>query len=192
MSSGSPFNITSPIDVNGDQIYNDRPGLISTASCTNVTVSGPQNNVYCTSLGTFDVLGRGKLLPINYGTGPAHFVLNLRLTKTFGFGSKAKSSSGQAQGGGPGGGGGRRGGGVGRGGPLFGGGPTMASTNSDRRYNLTLGVNARNVFNNVNVANPNAVVGSRLFDVPNSLQGGPFSPGTAANRKIELQATFSF
>jgi hypothetical protein len=53
-------------------------------------------------------------------------------------------------------------------------------------------VNARNVFNNVNAANPNAVVGSRLFDVPNSLQGGPFSPGAAANRKIELQATFSF
>jgi hypothetical protein len=53
-------------------------------------------------------------------------------------------------------------------------------------------LNARNVFNNVNVANPNAVVGSRLFDVSNSLQGGPFSPGTAANRKLELQATFSF
>ena len=193
VSSGSPFNITSPIDVNGDQIYNDRPGLISTARCTNVTVSGLQNNVYCTSLGTFDILGRGKLLPINYGTGPGHFVLNLRLTKTFGFGSKAKSSSGPEQSGGPGGGGGRRGGGGGgRGGPLFGGGPTMASTNSDRRYNLTLGVNARNGFNNVNAANPNAVVGSRLFDVPNSLQGGPFSPGTAANRKIELQATFSF
>lgn len=193
VSSGSPFNITSPIDVNGDQIYNDRPGLISTATCRKVTLSGPQNNVYCTSLGTFDILGRGKLLPINYGTGPGHFVLNLRLTKTFGFGSKAKSSSGPEQGGGPGGGGGRRGGGGGgRGGPLFGGGPTMASTNSDRRYNLTLGVNARNVFNNVNAANPNAVVGSRLFDVPNSLQGGPFSPGSAANRRIELQATFSF
>jgi hypothetical protein len=193
VSSGSPFNITSPIDVNGDQIYNDRPGLISTATCPNLTVSGPQNNVYCTSLGTFDILGGGKLLPINYGTGPAHFVLNLRLTKTFGFGSKTKSSFNQGQGGGPGGGGGPRGGGGGgRGGPLFGGGPTMMSANSDQRYNLTLGVNARNVFNNVNAANPNAVVGSRLFDVTNSLQGGPFSPGSAANRKIELQATFSF
>ena len=48
----------------------------------------------------------------------------------------------------------------GRGGPLFGGGPQFSSGNSDRRYNLTLGVNARNVFNNVNVANPNAVLGS--------------------------------
>jgi hypothetical protein len=69
----------------------------------------------------------------------------------------------------------------------------MMSTSTDRRYNLTLGVIARNAFNTYNLANPNGVVGSRLFDVSNSLQlGGPFSPGTAANRKIELQATFSF
>jgi hypothetical protein len=196
VSSGAPFNITSPIDVNGDQAYNDRPGLVSTATCAagNLPPTGPQNNIYCTPLGTFDALGGGKLLPVNYGTGPAHFVMNLRLSKTFGFGPKAKSSfSGQqGQGGGGGGGGGGRGGG-GRGGPLFGGGgPSFGSASSDRRYNLTLSVNARNAFNNVNVANPNGVLGSRLFDQSTSLQGGPFSPGTAANRKIELQALFSF
>jgi hypothetical protein len=185
-TSGSPFNITSAIDVNGDQIYNDRPGFVSSATCPNTSQpTGPQNSIYCTSLGTFDVLGGGKLVPINSETGPNHFVMNLRLTKTFGIGPKAKSGVGQGPGGG-GGGGGRRGG------PLFGGGPSFTSVTSDRRYNLTLGLNARNVFNNVNVANPNAVVGSRLFDVSNSLQGGPFSPGTAANRKLELQATFSF
>jgi len=139
------------------------------------------------------VLGGGKLLPINYGNGPGHFVMNLRFTKTFGFGPKAKSSSGaQGQGRGPEGGGGHGGGG-GRGGPIFGGGPIMMSSNTDRRYNLTLGVIARNAFNNYNLANPNGVVGSSLFGESNSLQlGGPFSPGTAANRKIELQATFSF
>jgi hypothetical protein len=194
VQSGSPFNITSPIDVNGDQIYTDRPGLISTATCPGsppTSGSGPQGNIYCTTLGTFDVLGGGKLLPINYATGPVHFVLNLRLTKTFGFGAKAQSGSGRGQNAG-GQGQGPRGGGGGRGGPLFGGGPSFSSGNSDRRYNLTLGVNARNVFNNVNVANPNAVVGSRLFNVPNALQGGPFSPGMAANRRLELQATFSF
>ena len=68
----------------------------------------------------------------------------------------------------------------------------MMSASSDRRYNLTMGVGVRNVFNNVNVSNPNAVVGSKLFDQSNSLLGGPFSPGTAANRRVELQATFSF
>ena len=80
-----------------------------------------------------------------------------------------------------------------RGGPLFGGGGGFnTSSNSDRRYNLTLGVGARNVFNNVNVANPNAVLGSKIFDVSNSLQGGPFSQGSSSNRRIELQATFAF
>jgi hypothetical protein len=191
VSSGSPFNITSPIDVNGDQIYNDRPGLVSTSTCpAHTPPTGPQNNIYCTPLGTFDVFGGGKLLPMNYGNGPAHFVMNLRFTKTFGFGPKAKSTSGaQGQGRGPDGGGGPRG----RGGPIFGGGPMMMSSNTDRRYNLTLGVIARNAFNNYNLANPNGVVGSSLFGESNSLQlGGPFSPGAAANRKIELQATFTF
>ena len=68
----------------------------------------------------------------------------------------------------------------------------IMSSNSDRRYNLTLGLGVRNAFNNVNVANPNAVLGSRLFDVSNALQGGPFSQGSAANRRVDLQATFSF
>ena len=78
-------------------------------------------------------------------------------------------------------------------GPLFGGGgPIATSSSSDRRYNLTLGVGVRNLFNNVNVAVPNGVLGSKLFDVSNSLQGGPFSPGSAANRRVELQATFAF
>jgi hypothetical protein len=193
-SSGSPFNITSPIDVNGDQIYNNRPGLVSTTTCSTVATSGPANSIFCTPLGTFDATAAtGRLLPINYGTGPAHFVLNLRLTKTFGLGPKAKSGAGAAagQGGGPGGPGG--GGGGRRGGPLFGGGgPSMASANSDRRYNLMFGVSVRNVFNNVNAQNPNAVLGSRLFDVSNALQGGPFSPSSAANRRLDLQATFSF
>jgi hypothetical protein len=66
------------------------------------------------------------------------------------------------------------------------------SSNSDRRYNLTMGVGVRNVFNNVNVSNPNAVLGSPLFNQSNSLQGGPFSQGSSANRRIELQATFNF
>ena len=31
-----------------------------------------------------------------------------------------------------------------------------------------------------------------LFGISNSLQGGPFSSGSSANRRIDLQATFSF
>jgi hypothetical protein len=67
----------------------------------------------------------------------------------------------------------------------------MSGPSSDRRYNLTLGVNVRNVFNKVNTANPSGVLGSPYFDKPNGLQGGPFSTG-AAVRRIDLQATFAF
>ena len=188
VSSGAPFNILSPYDLNGDSQFIDRPGLVSTTTCSTVT-NTPPSNIFCTPLGTFDASGAtGKLLPVNYATGPAHFAMNLRLTKTFGFGPKAKGNQSQ---GGPGGGPGGRGGGP-RGDLFGGGGPMSTSSNSDRRYNLTLGVGARDVFNNVNVANPNAVLGSKLFDVSNALQGGPFSQGSSANRRIELQAIFAF
>jgi len=185
VSSGAPFNITTPNDLNGDSIFNDRPGLVSRTTCPAVVPPIPPATVYCTQLGTFDAAGGTNLVPINYATGPSHFVLNLRLTKTFGFGAKAKGPQGPG-GGGPGGGGGHSHG------PLFGGGGGMGiSSNSDRRYNLILGVSARNVFNKVNLANPIAVLGSPHFDLPNALQGGPFS-SSAANRRIDLQATFSF
>lgn len=85
-------------------------------------------------------------------------------------------------------GGGRR-----HGGPLFGGGgPMIMSSNSDRRYNLTLGVSMRNAFNNVNVANPSGVLGSPFFNKPNALQGGPFAGTSAANRRVDFQAIFNF
>jgi hypothetical protein len=192
-SAGSPFNITVPNDLNGDSFFNDRPGFVSSATCAITTITG---SVYCTPLGTFDALptATAKLARINYATGPSHFTLNLRLTRTFGFGPKIKSGA-TNQGGGPGGrdgGDGGRGGGGRRGGPLFGTGGGMGiSSSSDRRYNLTLGVSARNVFNKVNLANPSGVLGSAYFDTPNSIQGGPFSTG-AANRRIDLQASISF
>ncbi|MFL6305811.1 MAG: hypothetical protein ACJ72H_19955 [Candidatus Sulfotelmatobacter sp.] len=67
----------------------------------------------------------------------------------------------------------------------------MGGPSSDRRYNLTLSMNVRNVFNKVNLGNPSGVLGSGFFDRPNSLQGGPFSTGGAV-RRIDLQAAFSF
>jgi hypothetical protein len=195
VSSGSPFNVTAANDLNGDSIFNDRPGFVSHATC-DTSVNTPGSTTWCTPLGTFDAAGVAAgvpLVPINYGEGPSHTVLNLRFTKTIGFGSKVKGSSGDGGGpggpGGPGGGGHQHGGGPR--GPLFGGGPSMSGPSSDRRYNLTLGVNVRNVFNKVNLGNPSGVLGSSFFDEPNGLQGGPFSTG-AAVRRIDLQATFSF
>ena len=189
-SSGSPINVTTATDLNGDSIFNDRPGLVSTATCPTVVPPGAGSTVYCTPLGTFDAMPTAseKLAPINFATSPSHVSLNFRLAKTFGFGPKVKGTGNL---GGPGGPGGRGGGG--RGGPLFGGGPQMGGPGSDRRYNLTLSSSVRNFFNKVNVGNPAGawVLGSPFFDKYNSLQGGPFSTGVA-NRRIDLQATFSF
>ena len=107
-----------------------------------------------------------KIAPINYGTGPAHVVMNLRLTKTFGFGPKIsagaaikaiKAAGWRWR---------RRGWRRRPRGPLFGGGPTRMASSSDRRYNLTFGVPARNVFNKVNLGNPSGILGSRFFDTP--------------------------
>jgi hypothetical protein len=192
ISSGSPFNLTTTNDLNNDSVFNDRPGLVSNATCASV-VNTPPSSVYCTPLGTFNAQPTAgeRITPIDYATGPAHAVVNLRLTKTFGFGPPIKKSPGQGAGGpgGPSGGGG--GGGHGHG-PLFGGGgPISMSSNSDRKYNLTFGASARNVFNKVNLGNPSGILGSRFFDTPNDLQGGPFS-NTSSNRRIDLFATFSF
>ena len=188
-SSGSPFNISTSTDLNGDSQFNDRPALASGGNCSNP-------NIFCTPLGTFNASPTAgeKLVPINFSTGPTHVTLNMRLSKTFGFGPKLKSGAtnqptpGQAGGGG--GGGGSRGGGGPRG-PLFGGGPNFGGSNSDRRYNFTLSASARNIFNKVNLGNPGGVLGSPFFDRFNSLQGGPFSTGVAV-RRIDLQVTFSF
>ena len=62
---------------------------------------------------------------------------------------------------------------------------------SNRRYNLTLSVNARNLLNRVNPGSPIGNLSSPSFAQSVDLAKGPFS-SAAANRKIELQATFSF
>jgi hypothetical protein len=184
VSSGTPYSITAPYDLNDDSQLNDRPGLVSSVTCP--TVQNTTGYIYCTPFGTLDASGAtGKLLPINYATGPNHFVMNLRLTKTIGLGSRIKGEGAT--------GGGGSGGGHHHGGPLYGGGgPISMSSNSDRRYNLTFGVSVRNAFNNVNLANPGGVLGSRFFGVSNNITGYPYSPGTTADRRLDLTAQFTF
>jgi hypothetical protein len=68
---------------------------------------------------------------------------------------------------------------------------------SNRRYSLTFSVNARNILNRVNAATPVGILPQPDSPDPSNfgksvaLAGGPFS-SAAANRKIELQAMFSF
>ncbi len=190
-ASGVPYNVTLGQDLNGDSLYNDRPSF--SGMCSTPTDPCFYN--------TAPVPGDARV-PINYLTGPPQFTLNLRLSKTFGFGRESSSSNAPgSQGGGPsaGGGGGGRGGhgGGGGGGGGFGRGPgagiasVFGPGTTNRRYNLTFSVNARNVLNHANLAAPIGVVSSPNFGRSVALAGGPFS-SAAAVRKLELQATFGF
>jgi hypothetical protein len=182
--SGVPFNITTGQDLYQDSIFNTRPTL-GTCGATGVKQ---------TSYGCFNQTTQPgqPVIPINFAEGPGRFTLNLRLSKTLGFGKKAEATN--AGPGGPGtggtfgrgpGGGGPRGGGGDRGGGMFGGNP------NNNRYNLTFSASARNVFNNVNLATPIGNLSSPLFGQANGLAGGPYSSSTA-NRRIDLQVSFSF
>jgi hypothetical protein len=122
--------------------------------------------------------------------------VNLRLSKTIGLGKKTERSSGSGGGGGrgdfPGGGrGGPPGGGLGgRGlsgtsGNPFGGGGT------NRQYNLTFSISARNILNHVNLASPVGNVDSPFAGTSTALASGPFNT-SSANRRIDLQVLFSF
>jgi hypothetical protein len=184
-SSGAPFNITTGQDSFGNAAFNTR--------ATIGTCSTGASGVVDTRYGCFNtVTVPGQpVIPINDATAPGRFTLNLRLGKTFGFGEKKETAGGPGGpaggtfGRGPGGGGGGQHGGGDRGGGMFGGNP------SNYRYNLTFSVNARNIFNNVNVSNPIGNLSSPIFGQSNGLAGGPFSSSTA-NRKIDLQVQFSF
>src|SRR5271166_510097 len=179
-SSGIPFNITTGTDPYQDNLYNVRPAF---AVCT------PSNQ---TKFGCFDTTPApgATPIPINFGEGPGRFTMNLRLSKTFGFGPAIEGASGSGGGGMGGMGGGTCGRGPGGGGRGGQGGRGMdASTN--HRYSLTFGVIGRNIFNNVNLATPIGNLGSPLFGESNGLAGRPYSD-SSSNRRLDLQVTFAF
>jgi hypothetical protein len=189
-NSGTPDNVTVGQDLSHDSLFNDRPALATNVSGSCLSPTVPCHYVVPTS--------SYVPIPINYLTGPSQFTLNLRLAKTFGFGPELGGKNGAQQSGGPpgagppGGGGPRGGGGGGYGrGPGGGGGFGGAGPATNRRYSLTFSVNARNVLNKMNAAPPIGVLSSPNFGQSIALAGGPFS-SAAANRKIELQAMFSF
>jgi hypothetical protein len=186
LSSGTPYNVTLGT-VNGSGQTNSRPAF------------GPANGIAAGTPGSNTIAGCGSfvtpsatnpnIVPINLCTGPAMFTANLRLTKTFGFGEKTGAPS-QDQGGpgGPGGPGGRRGPGGDRGGP---GGSGGIGSNTGRRYNFAIGVQALNLFNDANLSTPNGTLTSQQFGVATQLAGRPFT-GVSGIRQILLQTSFTF
>jgi hypothetical protein len=184
-SSGIPFNITTGGDPYGDSAYNVRPAFVSCSS------SGAIQTKYgCFAVPTPSEVATYTPIPAYYGEGPGRFALMLRLSKTFGFGPEIQGAANAGQGGGGMGGGtfGRGPGGGGRGGP---GGRGMDAGATNRRYALTFGVSARNVFNNVNLQAPIGNIASPQFGESNGLAGRPYSD-TSSNRRIDLQVTLTF
>ena len=187
-TSAQPFNITTGQDYNGDSIFNDRPTF----------ATGPGPNVVVTKYGAFDVAPQAgqTYIPPYFGYGPGRYSLNLRISKSFNFGPETGGArnTDSGSGGGPMAGhggrgpGGRVGGGFGSSGPLSLGGGTT------RRYTLTLTAIGRNIFNHVNLAPLVGNLSSPLFGEANAIAGGAFgsASATAANRKIDFQAVFSF
>jgi hypothetical protein len=182
-NSGVPFNITTGTDNNGDSYFNDRPAFAAHGP-------GAVTNQY----GSFNLnpTPGERVIPINYGKGPASVTVNLRLSKTFGFGAETKSSSAAAQGqDSDGKGHGGRGTPGAASGLAHGMGGILGASNTTRHYNLTFTMTARNMLNTWNPGTPIGNLSSTMFGKSNSLAGGAFSSGTA-NRRVDFQALLSF
>ena len=205
INSGAPYNVTVGNDLNGDGQLNDRPAF-ATSTSTNVKV---------TKFGTFDLSPAygTKLIPVNYLEGPGQINVNLRLSRTFGWGERSGANPNAGMGGGPGGdgGGGPRGGGGGGGGGGRGGGGMpggmggmmggmgrMGGGGTGKRYNLTATLEARNAINHVNYGSPIGNLLSPNFGTSQTLAGGfgggPGGGGNSAagNRRLSLQLRFTF
>jgi hypothetical protein len=192
-NSGRPFNITIGRDTNGDTLFTERPALATATS---------KPGVVPTRFGLLDPNPTADqlIIPRNFATGPGFFSVNLRISRSFGLGpeivvTRRGGGAGARGGAGRGGGRGRGGGVAGRGG---GGGGGLGGETADgpaRRYNLTLSVNVQNLLNHTNLGNPIGNLSSPLFGQSIQTSGGSGAGGinqSAGNRRIELQARFSF
>jgi hypothetical protein len=200
-STGGPFNINTGRDVYGDNQLNiHRPGM----------ASGPGPGVIFYDGMYLDSNPKPgqKILARNAGQAPGLFTLNLRLSRTWGFGGEPKGAEQDPMGmmmrqGGMGGGGGSRGGGGGppMGGMMGGGGrggpPPGIFGSQNKKYNLTLSLQAQNATNNVNLGAPVGTLTSPLFGISNttgSAFGGPGGGGggNSANRRLQMSLRFTF
>ena len=184
-SSGQPFSIQLGQDLYGTGVYDARPSL--------ATSSTPPGNVVVTKYGTFNIAPGAEDTPIrpNTETGSNNFILNLLLSRTFGFGTRGNERHG-GENSAPGESGRIRG--LGGRGLSSGGGSNLGGATS-RRYALTCSLSALNAFNNVNLAPPVNVLGSPLFGESTALAGGSYSAqvgNPVANRIVNLGIAISF
>jgi len=161
--SGTPFNITTGTDLNGDTVLTERPAFATDLVSPDVAI---------TRFGAFDPTPapREEIIPRNYAAAPEYFTVNLRLNKTFGFGPSPSTSGASKTGASSGGGG----------------------TPAEKPYNLTLSVLVRNLLNRTNLATPAGNLASSSFGIASSLADTYSAAPGAGNRRVEAQLRFKF
>jgi len=199
-TSGPPFNIITGQDLNLDRQVNERPSFAGpNADCTLSTIR-------CTPFGNFNLvpLPGEEIVPRNFGQAPGSFVVNLRIGRSFAFGTinRGNAAAARPAAGGPGGpnvvasgpGGPRVGGPGGPGGPQ---GPGGAP--SEKRFNLNVSLYFQNILNHVNLAAPVGNLSSPSFGQSLGLGGIAAGPGGggggsagAGNRRIYAQLRLNF
>ncbi len=165
---GTPFNLTTGQDNNGDSIYNDRPSFASAAS-------NPAN-VVNTRFGALDTTPQAgeRLVPINYGSSPRFLSLQVQMQKTVRFGPRtAEPVDPSAPPPPP---------------PPPGSKPAPLP---DPRYALVFSVEAQNVTNTVSPGTPIGVLSSAFFGRSINT-ANDFLTTTAANRTIMVHTAFRF
>ncbi len=132
-NSGTPYNITTGTDLNGDTQYNDRP-----AFATDLT----RASVVRTRLGNFDTqpIAGQTIIPIDYGTSPAFVSLQITAAKEFHFGPRPAPEA------------------AGPGHPVAPGNPLP-----EPRYQLRFSAEAGNVLNHTNPGVPVGILSSPFF-----------------------------
>jgi Carboxypeptidase regulatory-like domain len=167
--SGQPFNITTGEDLFGASLTNQnaRPSFTTLPlSAANVYPS-PWGNLY----DGLPAAGE-SVVPINLGTGPSQFYINLGISKTFNFGPKPETKPAAAD-------------------------SADASSSSSTpakpvgRYSFAISAYARNVLNQVSLSTPVGVVGAPYPASP-FLHSYGLAINSPANRQIYLYIRFGF
>ena len=180
-SSGSPFNITTGHDTNGDNAFTERP-----AFATDLNKPG----VVMTPYGALDPNPSPgqRIIPRNFGQGPAFFSVNMGASKSWKFGKAIAPKTPPASAG------------VvvstATATPPSANGKTPAKPPVQRPYQLVISVYASNLLNRNNRSNLIGNMASPYFLRSTSSSGtfffGPNGGGAGGNRNISLRVRLSF
>ena len=186
-NTGPPFDITAGQDMYGTTIFNARPAF-ATSSTTPGLVETPYG-----LLDPNPAPGQA-LVPRNYGRGPGQIMLNMRVGRSFAFGSREGRAPVSTNPGGVSGSSGTSGQARGEtASPFSLGGASAGGGTANRRYTLLVSMQIRNLINH---NNPGPIIGniaSPIFGQANQ----PAGSGNAIfrepnNRRLELQMRLTF